>query len=61
MGWDQLKNMIDESRQEAREQEEQKHGDITECPECGFKPLEKNRTGECLCPICKWTNASIRS
>jgi rubrerythrin len=51
MGYQQLKEILDENRRIA-EQEAQKP--ITECPECGFVPLKENRKGEKLCPICGW-------
>jgi rubrerythrin len=49
MTWQQLKDIIDESKKE-----EVTKGKITECPECGFM-LRENEHGDLLCPICGWS------
>jgi rubrerythrin len=55
MGYDQLRNMINESRKEAAEEEQKRHGNIAECPSCGFSALKENQHGDKHCPICGWT------
>ena len=54
MGFEQLKNIIEQSRKEA---EEQAKKPITACPQCAYIPLKVISKGEKLCPICGWTSA----
>ena len=59
MGYDQLRNILNESRKEAAEEEKKKHGDVTECPECSFSPLKENEHKDKHCPICGWTQRPL--
>lgn len=52
MGFEQLKNMIDENRKAA---EEEATKPITECPQCSFNELKENKSKTLHCPICGWT------
>ncbi len=51
MGWDQLKEIAQDNAKIIREEEAR---EVTECPECLFRPLKTNDRGEKLCPICGW-------
>ena len=53
MSYEQLKNMIEQSRKEA---EEQAKKPITQCPQCAYVPLKVNSRGQKLCPICNWSD-----
>ena len=52
MGYQQLKEMIDQNRKEA---EEEKTRPITKCPDCDFPSLKENKSKALCCPICGWT------
>lgn len=51
MGWQQLKEIINENKKIG---EEEKLQPIVECPECGFMPLKEDTNKDLLCPICGW-------
>jgi len=59
MGFESLKNILRESRQEAAEEEKRRHGEISECPSCAFTPLKANDRGGKHCPICGWTDGPL--
>lgn len=57
MGWQQLKEILENNREETAEE---KAREITECPNCGFNELKENKNKDLCCPICGWTGGRYK-
>jgi len=51
MGYETLKNIIEENKEELEKRETM---NPIKCPDCDFAPLRENSKGQKLCPICGW-------